>query len=59
VDDIRIFCKTNLEAKRSLLKLNELVRRRGLNLQTAKTKILRADEAEHEIDGISPLIQSI
>lgn len=59
VDDIRIFCKSRLEAKRGLLLLNDLMRKRGLNLQSAKTKILRADEALHEIDGVTPLIQAI
>jgi len=59
VDDIRIFCKSRLEAKRGLLLLNDLMRKRGLNLQTAKTKILRADEAAHEIDGVTPLIKAI
>ena len=41
VDDIRIFCKSRLEAKRGLLLLNDLMRKRGLNLQSAKTKFLR------------------
>jgi hypothetical protein len=59
VDDIRIFCKTRLEAKRGLLLLNDLMRKRGLNLQSAKTKILRADEAAREIDGVTPLIRAI
>jgi hypothetical protein len=59
VDDIRIFCKSRLEAKRGLLLLNELMRKRGLNLQSAKTKILRADEAAQEIDGVGPLIKAI
>lgn len=59
VDDVRVFCKTRLEAKRALLKLNELCRFRGLNLQSAKTKIKPADEAAHEIDGVSPRIRSI
>jgi hypothetical protein len=59
VDDIRIFCRSRLEAKRGLLLLNELIRRRGLNLQSAKTKLMRADDALHEIDGVSPLIHSI
>jgi hypothetical protein len=59
VDDIRIFCKSKLDAKRALLLLNELMGHRGLNLQTAKTKIIRADEAVHEIDGVTPLIQTI
>ena len=59
VDDVRIFCKSRLEAKSGLLLLNELCRQRGLNLQSAKTKIKRADEAAHEIDGVSPVINSI
>lgn len=59
VDDIRIFCKSRLEAKRGLLLLNDLMRKRGLNLQSAKTKILRADEASREIDGVTPLIEAI
>ena len=59
VDDIRVFCRTMLEAKNALLKLNELVRNRGLNLQSSKTRILKAEEAKHEIDGVAPQIQSI
>lgn len=34
VDDIRIFCRNSLDAKRALLTLNELLRARGLNVQT-------------------------
>jgi hypothetical protein len=59
VDDIRVFCKTSLEAKRALFTLNDLVRKRGLNLQSAKTEIIRASDARVEIDGVTPLIQSI
>src|SRR5262249_26538754 len=59
VDDIRVFCKSSLEAKQALLRLNDLVRKRGLNLQSAKTKIIKASEARVEIDGVSPLIQTI
>lgn len=59
VDDIRVFCQTSLEAKQALLKLNELLRIRGLNLQSAKTFILRADEARSKIDGITPVIEAI
>ena len=46
VDDIR---RSSLEAKRGLLTLNELLRVRGLNVQTAKTEILRTDEARKKI----------
>lgn len=59
VDDIRIFCKTRLEARKALLKLNELVRNRGLNLQSAKTKIVRIDEAGQMIDGVTPIIEIV
>lgn len=59
VDDIRVFCRTMLEAKQALLKLNELLRNRGLNLQSGKTRILKAEEAKHEIDGVAPQIRSI
>ena len=59
VDDIRIFCATRLEARQALLKLNELIRNRGLNLQSAKTKIVRIDEARKLIDGVTPIIETI
>ncbi len=59
VDDIRIFCRSSLEAKRALLKLSELLRIRGLNLQSAKTEICRIDEARKRIDGVSPVIEAI
>jgi hypothetical protein len=59
VDDIRIFCRTRLEAKRALICLNRLLRNRGLNLQTAKTKILDVEKARYEIDGVAPVVESI
>jgi len=59
VDDIRIFCKSKLESKRALLKLEELVRARGLNLQSAKTKIEPVDEAEKIIKSLGPLIDNL
>jgi hypothetical protein len=48
-----------LEAKKALLKLNDLVRMRGLNLQSGKTRIIKATEARLEIDGVAPQIRSI
>lgn len=59
VDDIRIFCKSELEAKRALLKLNDLLRNRGLNLQSAKTEILQIGKAKKKIDGVNPIVQAI
>jgi hypothetical protein len=59
VDDIRIFCRSELEAKRALLCLDRLLRDRGLNLHSAKTEILDADQARNKIDGISPYINKL
>lgn len=59
VDDIRIFCRDSLEAKRALLVLSELARTRGLNLQSAKTEVLRADRALHRVDGVTQIIENL
>jgi len=59
VDDIRIFCKTKTEAKKALMYLSQLMRERGLNLQSAKTKIHRADEVRDIIEGVQKIIQTV
>jgi len=59
VDDIRIFCRSGLQAKQALLFLIDLLRNRGLNLQTSKTEILSVEKARGKIDGVDPLIESI
>ena len=59
VDDFRIFCKNSSEAKRALVELTRLLRKRGLNLQSAKTKILPSNEAINEIEGIQPVITMV
>jgi hypothetical protein len=59
VDDIRIFCRSSLEAKQALLKLTDVLRNRGLNLQTSKTEILPVENARGKIDGVKPFIDSI
>lgn len=59
VDDVRIFCQRKVEAKKALLIINNLLRDRGLNLQSKKTEILRADRARSTIDGINPIIQNV
>jgi len=58
VDDFRIFCNSS-EAKRALIELTRLLRKRGLNLQSAKTKILPSNEAINEIEGIQPVITMV
>lgn len=59
VDDFRIFCRNEPEAKRALIALNGLLRRRGLQLQSAKTGIYSANVAKDKIDGIHPILQPI
>jgi len=59
VDDIRIYCKSKSEAKTSLVHLIKLLRQRGLNLQSAKTKILTSKEARSEIEGVKQIIDNI
>lgn len=59
VDDIRMFCATKAEAKQTLVQLIRQLRQRGLNLQSAKTKILIAAKATRQIEGFVPQIQSI
>ncbi|HSE60980.1 MAG TPA: RNA-directed DNA polymerase [Candidatus Saccharimonadales bacterium] len=59
VDDIRIFCNSIPEAKKALMALTDILRRRGLNLQSAKSKILQADEARLEIAGKATVIDAL
>lgn len=59
VDDVRVFCGTFHEAQRALLLLTELLRVRGLNIQSAKTFIHEAEQASLEIDGVGPVIANI
>ncbi len=59
VDDIRVFCRTHRDAQQALLLLTELLRSRGLNIQSAKTSICEAREAALKIDGVSPIIGGI
>lgn len=59
VDDMRIFCAGEVEAKSGLLTLTQLLRRRGLNLQSAKTKILSSGEASEKIEAVIPVLQGV
>ncbi|MFZ2544462.1 MAG: RNA-directed DNA polymerase [Candidatus Saccharimonadales bacterium] len=56
VDDIRIFCSTLNEAKKALADLTQVLRKRGLNMQSAKLKIMPADKAASEILGKASVI---
>lgn len=59
VDDFRIFCKDLNEAKKALMTLIALLRKRGLNIQSSKTQILTHAKATAEIDGIQPSLKDI
>jgi hypothetical protein len=59
-DDIRVFCKSHTEARRALVLVTEMLRERGLTVQSAKTKIRTADEAlRREIEGALPAIRDL
>lgn len=59
VDDIRVFCKSEDEAKRAIQRLTIILRKKGLNLQTSKSKILSKDSAKKEIEGAVPELQEL
>lgn len=59
VDDLRIFCDGQLEAKRAVNLIISLLGGRGLCLQSAKSEILSREKATSKIDGVIPAIEGI
>jgi hypothetical protein len=59
VDDMRLFCSNVPACKKALMFLTQSLRRRGLNLQSAKTEIVSAAEARTTIEGIAPIITEV
>jgi len=59
VDDFRIFCSTEAEARRALIVLAEALGRRGLVLQTSKSRIFSADEARIHFTEVPTLLDPI
>src|SRR5439155_5168109 len=59
VDDYRIFCSDELEAKRALRKLTALLRHYGLNVGTPKTEIFDATRARVKVEGNIPKIERL
>ena len=60
VDDIRVFCGSEIEARRALVLVTELLRERGLVVQSAKTKIRPADgDLKREFAGAVPVIKAL
>ena len=59
VDDIRIFCNDHASGKIALMSLAQLLRRRELNLQSAKTSVTMAKDVREKIEGVNPLINKV
>lgn len=59
VDDTRIFCGSETKGKAVLLKITQMLRRRCLNLQSAKTEILIGGIAREKFEGVIPILQKI
>ena len=59
VDDFRIFCRSNADARKALLLLTQTLRHRGLVVQTAKTKILGANEARRQFEDVPLIIDEV
>ena len=59
VDDFRIFCRDKAHARKAIMELTQLLRQRGLTLQTAKSEIYTADEARERIEGVLPILKSV
>jgi len=59
VDDIRIFCEEKSSCKSSLMFIAQALRRRGLNLQSAKTRILSGTHARKIFEGATPIIDEV
>ena len=59
VDDIRVFCNSLVQAKQLLVDLSQLLRRRGLSLQSTKSEILSADDARHKIQAVTQTLNEI
>jgi hypothetical protein len=59
VDDFRIFCATEAEARRALMLLTEVLGHRGLVLQTAKSSVLSGQVARQRFDEVHALLEPI
>lgn len=59
-DDIRVFCRSRKEARAALVLVTEILRERGLTVQSAKTRIRSTDQQLHrEFAGAIPAIRDL
>lgn len=59
VDDYRVFCADRLGAKKAMVVLIQLLRRRGLSLHSGKSQVFSAAAAKTEVEGILPALDAI
>ena len=59
LDDFRVFADSRVNAIKALHRLSELLRERGLNLQTAKSDILDADEATERFTAVARMLAKV
>ena len=60
MDDIRIFCKTEIDAKLALIEIIKSLRKYKLNINAKKTKILEGASIEKELfDPKKPLLDAV
>ena len=60
MDDIRIWCKSEIEAKKALVKIIKSLRKYKLNINAKKTRILKNKEIEKELfDPKKSILDSI
>ncbi|XOB46483.1 MAG: reverse transcriptase domain-containing protein [Candidatus Nealsonbacteria bacterium] len=60
MDDIRVFCKSEIKAKKALIKIVKSLRKYKLNINAKKTRILRNLEIEKELfDPKKAILDSI
>lgn len=59
VDDYRIFCKTESDAREALVLLIDLLGSRGLVVQSAKTSIISKEKAVNQFNAVHSLVEPI
>jgi hypothetical protein len=59
VDDMRAFFSTLREAKQFLVDISRLLRKRGLCVQSAKARIVTAEDARGEIENVTRVLKNV
>lgn len=59
VDDIGVFCASHVDAKKLFVDLTQLLRRRGLSLQSSKSEILPAEHAKNKIQSVTKTVNEV